>query len=176
MKNAFKSDLKGFTLIELLVVVLIIGILSAIALPQYEKAVEKSRGAEAISTLNGLFRQNELCRLEQDDERNCDMAGDFENFTVPPPGTEVSLGCYKTKDWYYCPPVQSDMTAIRRSSSSSDSNPYNNAKGRLTMWGHGWGNDECLGTITCDAGTDADFCKKLGFTATKQGCSGKVQP
>ena len=71
---------QAFTLVELLVVVLIIGILAAVALPQYNKAVEKSRAAQAISLVKTIYEALHVYYIE-----NGQCAGSLEELgaTVP---------------------------------------------------------------------------------------------
>ena len=57
---------QGFTLIELLVVVLIIGVLSAVALPQYQTAVERSRAAEALTQMAAVADAMERYHAQHD--------------------------------------------------------------------------------------------------------------
>ncbi|MDD7578727.1 MAG: prepilin-type N-terminal cleavage/methylation domain-containing protein [Elusimicrobia bacterium] len=78
---------QGFTLIELLVVVLIIGILSAVALPQYTKAVEKSRAAEALAVVRTLRTAQEAYYLA-----NGSYTSEIKDLDVDVPGSDDVYG------------------------------------------------------------------------------------
>ena len=91
----------GFTLIELLVVVLIIGILASVALPQYTIAVEKSRAAEAWTTLKAIPDALEIKNMEAGTTGQYypfeELSVSFKNAN----GTDVSGASFRTKNFMY---------------------------------------------------------------------------
>jgi type IV pilus assembly protein PilE len=64
---------RGFTLIEVLIAIAVVGILTAIALPQYTLYVQRSRVVEAHSMLNDIRTRQE--QFFQDTRRYDDGAG-----------------------------------------------------------------------------------------------------
>lgn len=150
----YMKNKKGFTLIELLVVVLIIGILAAIALPQYQKAVWKSKTAELISVVKVLKEAEDRYFLA-----NGSYANDIDELDVH---FSVPLG---EDGWYKKNEVRWGLDSFGQPTAGFTEGPYENS-GVAVIFNEDvaefmLGKSVPAGTRICFEQTENGFCAKV---------------
>ena len=102
----FMGKYGGYSLVETLMVVLIIGILTAVALPQYQRAVAKAEYARAQATAATLIRgmdvYYETYKQYTPVMENLDVTIDFTSQTKDCSDESTSCAYSSTKRWGYC--------------------------------------------------------------------------
>ncbi len=137
------SKAKGFTLIELLVVIVIVGVLSAVAIPQFLNQVRRSRTAEAQAALTAVGRASEAYRLD-----NTQYPDNYERIEFGAAGDK-----YMNDPWSapnYQTPVASEVQTtspqgMRWDTTANEGNTrYVNASGDLIQCTIGLGSQEAV--------------------------------
>ena len=116
LKQVQHDSRHGFTLIELLVVVLIIGILAAVAVPQYQKAVDKSRTVQSIQLISSLQKAIEVWIMGNPGKENLGFyrrdATEFLDIDLPCQYETGTDWCYVGKNAVYVEVYADGQSAI----------------------------------------------------------------
>lgn len=149
---------QGFTLVELLMVVLIIGLLASAGLPEYTRAIERARMAEAKQMLADIYNAKKMARvtLRRDPTSFAEMDVKFPTEN----GAVATGGTFNTKNFTYGIQVGVEGNCGSRNPApvraDSRNEPY------LLYF--------CPGKLQCierQAGT----CRKMGFSSAQtEGC------
>ena len=146
---------RGFTLIELLVVVLIVGILSAVALPQYTKAVRKARIVEARTILSSWVKAEDLYVLE-----NGTVSSNWNNINSNWDDLSVEIPM-ETKNWTF------HQEECILNGCGVYASPKWESGYQIECWSSNYENGESIlsGKCYCSSWTDEGekICKSLGI-------------
>lgn len=115
MRRLFKSAQEGFTLVELMVVVAIIGVLSAVAVPNFKKYQAKSKSSEAKLQLSAAYTALQSFYSDYDTYHSClkymgynpsnesDQRFYATGFTVDPAAATITIATINGVDGTECP-------------------------------------------------------------------------